>query len=358
MPDKLIPNSVFFETNSYEEFQSIFIKYFESYQCFSFNKNLLKFIAEKNYFRIFEFLFKNGFLFESEKDGSTCVDLLTFFYYTYSSNDYSKYFKYDTLSYITGYNNIVTHQHLPKIINNQFDWSDSDILLQKYIIFQTIKNSFFAEQFENFLVEKIKYNTQLLNSIPYFIELNNKYNSRFIKKILDNNLLVLNIENKIFIFKDKEYFTDIVKDIIDDPKNFKFICTGLKKICIHFDYIPTHIFDYIMNNNNDLDLIFKLNHISFTEGCLLIKTKYSTYDYSIVSSYLSSILNSKYLPELISKRYFIFNKEFVNRTINQEQIQSIFDDHFELLIQHAHNFSDKLDHLHEKFKLALMIHDF
>ena len=365
MKNKEFSNTAFMKTNSYEEFKSLFVKYFDSYDCFSFHHNLLQFIAEKDYFHIFEFLFKNGLLFNSH-DKKT----LPSFYYKYYSNIYSKYFKYDTLSYVTNYGHSIDPKHYPRELDNHEQWLESDILLQKYIIFQTIKNSFFASKFEDFLIEKIKHSDKLLNSINYFLGLNNQYNLRFIKKLLDNNLLVLNIENKIFIFKEKEYFTSVIKDIIDDPENFNFICTGIKDICTYYKKIPEHIFDYIMQHSN-LNLALKINQIAFSYGSLVLKNKeysynsdtdieeeYYTYDYSILLSYLNSIFNSKYLPELVSKRYFIFNKEFVNHTINQEQIQSLFDDHFELLMKYSHNFSYKLDHLHEKFKLALMINDF
>lgn len=365
MKNKEFSNTAFMKTNSYEEFQSLFIKYFESYNCFSFHNNLLQFIAEKEYFHIFEFLFKNGLLFDSQ-DKKT----LSSFYYKYHSNTYSQYFKYDTLSYITNYGYSVSPKHYPRKFEKHEQWLEKDILLQKYITFQTIKNSFFADEFEDFLVEKIKHSDALLNSINYFIQLNNEYNLRFIKKLLDNNLLTLDIESKIFIFKKEEYFTSVIKDIIDNPENFNFVISGLKQICTYHKEIPIHIFNYIMQNSN-LNLALKLNQIAFSFGSLVLESKeysynsetdteesYYTYDYSIVLNYLQSILNSKYLPELVSKRYFIFNKEFVNHTINQEQIQSLFDDHFELLMQHSHNFSDKLDHLQEKFKLALMINIF
>ena len=353
MQTKQISNSIFMKTNSYEEFQSIFIKYFESYQCFSFNKNLLKFIEEKNYFKIFEFLFNSGFLFNSEPENA-----LFYFHNKNSKNNYAKYFKYGTLNYVINSGDSVAPKHYPRIFDNQEQWKESDIILQKYIIFQTIKSNHFSSTLENFIIEKIKLNTYLSSSIYYFIKISKNYNLRFIKSLQNHNLLKLSIEDQIFIFQQNDYFTDLMSDIIKDTDNFNSIYNALKKICVHSCHIPIHIFDYIMNNG-DLNLVLKLNQISFSNGSLVLETKYYyTYDYSIVLSYLSSILNSKYLPELISKRYFIFNKEFVNHTINEEQIQSLFDDHFELLMQHSHNFSDKLDHLQEKFKLALMINTF
>lgn len=365
MKNKEISNAVFMRTNSYEEFQSIFIKFFESYCCFSFNNNLLKFIAEKDYFKIFEFLFKNAFLFKCYEEKG-----LSYFYYKHSSNIYSQYFKYDTLSYITNYGNSVAPKHYPRKFDNIDQWLESDIILQKYIIFQTIQNSFFAKDLESFIIEKIKHSEEFTSSLYYFIKLSNNHNLRFIKLLLENNLLELALEDKIVIFKNKDYFFNIIQNDLNNPENLNSICLALKTICTEHTNIPDYIFDYIMKNC-DLNLVLKLNQIAFSYGSLIIKNKeysynsktdieeeYYTYDYSIVLSYLSSILNSKYLPDLISKRYFIFNNEFVNHTVNQEQIQSLFEEHFELLMQQSHNFSDKLNHLQEKFKLSLMINTF
>lgn len=365
MINKQISNLVFMKTKSYKEFQSIFVKYYESSCCFLFNNNLLKFIAENNYFQIFEFLSHSGRLFDSQSEKH-----LTNFFRLHSDNQYSEYFKHGTLKYVMNYSNLSITKTYPLTFENKKQWLNDDLIFQKYIVFQTINNEKFSTHLEEFIIEKIKLSEDLSSCLYYFVKISKSYNLRFIKSLLDHNLLNLNIEEKIFIFQENQYFIDLMKNIIDNNDNFKSICIGLENICNNNKHIPIHIFDYIMNNG-DLKLILKLNEITFSKGHIVKETihydydrtineeiEYIQYDYSILLSYLTTIFNSKYLSEIVSKRYFIFNKEFFNISINQKQIQFIFDQYIDFFSKNSYKFFDKLFHLEEKIQLKINLNHF
>ncbi len=358
-------NKLIYSSSSYEELKSNILKFFQQKDVFLFNDELVQFILDKNYEDIFKFLTDEGCL-----------------YYVAISKTIKNNPKY---SYIidTYLNNksiefVLTSFTKTKLQNIQRDdFLKMSVLEQKNIIYSISKYyslKSIHEPLNDLIITVIGFiscNHYLLNFVKFLI-LENKniksYSQHNRSYSIEENFLEALINKKLLsdiplstLLILCEYYKNCIHLLISNSTEIEHneIVFAMHEIYKNKRQVKNYIFKEIVNLNNEKLILNACKVVFNTKYNIYFKNKYCSINPDCcISSYLKILFNN--LPEeLISKRYFIFNKEFTHPYLNKEQTEELFNLYRnDILTRNLNKFLSKAAHLSEYSRCVVLINNF
>lgn len=360
-------NKLIYRSSSYEELQSNILKFFQQEDVFLFNDELVQFILDKNYEDIFKFLTDEGCL-----------------YYVAISKTIKKNPKYSLIVDTYLNNKSIDFVLKPftqiKLENiKKDDFLKMSILEQKNIIFLISKSYFLKtdKSLNDFIIKVIAFissNNYLLNFVKFLIlenkniKLYSQYtktysiNEHFLEMLINKNLLS-NIPLSTLLILSQEY-KNCASLLISrsTEKQHDEIILAMHEIYKQKKQVKNYIFKEIVCLNNEKLILNACKVVFNIKYNIYFRDKYSSINYDCcIQSYLDILFyNSTDLPEeLISKRYFIFNKEFTHPYLNKERIEELFNLYWNnIFTRHIHKFLSQSAHLSEYSRCVVLINNF
>ncbi len=357
-------NKLIYSSSSYEDLKSNILIFFQQEDVFLFHDELVQFILDNNYHDIFKFLTEKGCLYyvaisKTIKNNPKSSELIK----TYLNNKSMDF--------------VFQPFNKTKLENIQRDdFLKMSILEQKNIIY-SISKYYFLETDKSLydlittVINFISCNNYLLNFVKFLIlenkniqsysQCTQKYpiNGYFLEKLIENKLL-LNVPLSTLLILSQGYKNPVYLLISNSTEQqHDEIILGLHEIYKQKKQVKNYIFK---------EIIYLNNHKLIVQACQVVfNVKYNIYFGNknnninfdcCIMSYITLLMFN--LPEeLISKRYFIFNKEFTHPHLNKERIQELFEYYRDnILTKNLDKFLKQSAHLAEYFRCVVLINNF